>query len=74
LSRDALGEDVPLGALPFWLKGQAWPGASSDASIEPLGFVQLGWQIDTSRLQADAQLEARRASPPAVLLRVRLDR
>lgn len=74
LSREALGEDVPLGALAYWLKGQPWPGASSQTTATPPGFVQLGWQIDTSRLQADGQLEATRAAPPAVLLRARLDR
>lgn len=74
LSREALGEEVPLGALAHWLKGQPWPGAVAQATTEPPGFVQLGWQIDTRRLQAEGQLEAHRAAAPAVLLRVRLDR
>lgn len=74
LSREALGEDVPLVALADWLKGRPWPDASAQPIAAPAGFAQLGWQIDTSRLQADGQLEASRAAPPAVLLRVRLDR
>lgn len=72
LSREALGEDIPLQALTSWLAGKPWPGAAYDATAA--GFAQLGWGVDLSRWSADAQIEARRASPPAVLVRARIDR
>jgi outer membrane lipoprotein LolB len=72
LARETLGEDVPLGALTHWLAGRPWPGAASQPTAQ--GFDQLDWSIDLSRLASDAQVEARRVSPPAVLVRARLDR
>jgi outer membrane lipoprotein LolB len=70
LSREALGEPLPLAALPDWLAGRPWP----DAPHTPRegGFEQLGWTVTTSAL-ADGQLLARRSAEPAVTLRVRLD-
>ena len=74
LSRDALGESLPLRALPDWLRGRPWAGAEQPA--QPLqpgpGFVQLGWTIDLARFEA-GQLLAWRAGPPGVRLRVQLD-
>jgi outer membrane lipoprotein LolB len=70
LSRDALGEPLPLQALPDWLDGRPWTGAPSMAAAQ--GFDQLGWSLDLSR-RADGTLIARRAAPPEVTLRVRLD-
>jgi outer membrane lipoprotein LolB len=70
LSRQALGEDVPLAALPDWLAGRPWPGAGH--TMAPEGFEQLGWQVNVAR-RADGVVEARRAAPPVVLLRVRLE-
>lgn len=72
LSREALGEEVPLAALGHWLAGKPWPQAPSQASGE--GFAQLGWQIDLARYASDALVVARRDSPPAVVLRAKLDR
>ena len=69
LAQDVMGEPLPLQALPNWLRGQPWPGASHQA-IEG-GFMQLGWTLDTSQLQAGL-LIAQRPAPPAVTLRVRL--
>ncbi|MCA3240532.1 MAG: outer membrane lipoprotein LolB [Rubrivivax sp.] len=70
LSREALGEALPLAAWPDWLAGRPW----REAPHSPLadGFEQLGWRITTSAL-ADGQLLARRETAPAVTLRVRLD-
>ncbi|MDE2612248.1 MAG: outer membrane lipoprotein LolB [Burkholderiales bacterium] len=65
------GAQVPLAALPDWLGGRAWPGAPSTANES--GFDQLGWHVDLSR-RADGRIVARRAAPPAVELRVQLDR
>ncbi|GAB4121915.1 MAG: hypothetical protein Fur0014_21460 [Rubrivivax sp.] len=70
LARDALGEPVPLQALPSWLRGQPWPGAP--AQPDPLGFTQLGWTLDLSR-RAEGFIIALRERPPAVTLRLRLD-
>lgn len=79
LSRSALGEAVPLAALPSWLKGQPWPGAevqwqtTAGAAGGPL-FWQADWLVDASRLESEGWVEARREQPPAVRLRIRLDR
>lgn len=70
LSRDALGESLPLRALPAWLRGRPWTGAPSTANGS--GFEQLGWQIGLAR-QAEGWVEARRESPPAVTVRARLE-
>jgi len=70
LSRDALGEALPLRALPAWLRGRPWPGAASRSTSE--GFEQLDWQVGLARF-AEGWLEITRAAPPAVTLRVRLD-
>ncbi len=70
LAARALGEPVPLAALPSWLAGRPWPQAPHQPL--PDGFLQLGWQVQTAQ-RAAGQIEARRAQPPAVLLRVRLD-
>ena len=71
LSRQALGEAVPLAALPDWLAGRPWPQAAHEMQAD--GFAQLGWQVQTQRL-AEGWISARRDAPPVVQLRVRLDR
>lgn len=79
LSRSALGEAVPLAALPSWLKGQPWPGAevqwliAAPAAGGPR-FWQGDWLVDAGRLESDGWVEARREQPPSVVLRIRLDR
>ncbi len=70
LSREALGESLPLAALPDWLAGRPWPGAPHVA--DDTGFEQLGWHVVLTR-RAEGWIEARRDAPPAVTLRVRLD-
>lgn len=74
LAREALGEEVPLAALPHWLAGRPWPAQAFELATDGSGFSQLGWSIDTRRLAAEGQLEARRPEAPTILLRVRLDR
>lgn len=71
LAREALGEALPLRALPAWLRGQPWPGAASQATAA--GFEQLGWQIGLARY-AEGWLEVTRAAAPAVTVRARLER
>jgi outer membrane lipoprotein LolB len=70
LSRQALGEALPLAALPDWLAGRAWPGAAHVDAAD--GFEQLGWQVQLAR-RTEGFIEARRATAPAVLLRIKLD-
>jgi outer membrane lipoprotein LolB len=70
LSRQALGEALPLEALPDWLAGRPWARASSSNTEN--GFEQLGWLVNTSR-RKEGLIEATRAAPPAVAVRVRLD-
>jgi outer membrane lipoprotein LolB len=71
LSQQALGETLPLAALPDWLAGRPWPQAAHQPQAD--GFEQLGWRIQTDRL-AEGWISAARDTPPRVNLRVRLDR
>ena len=71
LSRQALGESLPLAALPDWVAGRPWPAAAH--SVRPDGFEQLGWTVLTAR-QAEGWITAERRATPAIQLRVRLDR
>lgn len=74
LSREALGEALPLAALFDWLRGRPWPGAASQQlSADRTGFGQLGWEVDLGRF-ADGMVAARRPAAPAVQLRVQLER
>ena len=75
LSREALGEALPLRALPDWLRGRPWPGAPSQPTQPPRepGFEQLGWSVGLARF-AEGWVLARRENPPAVTVRARMDR
>ncbi len=70
LSRRALGENLPLAALPDWLAGRPWAGAPHTTTAT--GFEQLGWQVELAR-RGEGWVEARRAAAPAVVLRVKID-
>jgi outer membrane lipoprotein LolB len=70
LARQALGEPLPLAALPDWLTGRPWARAPHRRLDD--GFEQLGWQVVLAR-HSEGWIEARRAAPPTVLLRIRLD-
>ena len=73
LTRDVLGESLPVAALFDWLHGRPWPGApSAPATGSGGGFEQLGWTVDLGRY-ADAMVSAHRASPPPVTVRIKLD-
>lgn len=72
LSREALGEAVPVAALFDWLRGRPWPGAPSEASADGNGFRQIGWQVDLANF-GKGQVSARRAQAPAVTVRAVLD-
>jgi outer membrane lipoprotein LolB len=73
LAERALGERVPLAALPDWVAGRPWAGMASEQVAD--GFIQEGWQVDT-RAHAEGRIVARRAAAaaaPAVTLRIVLD-
>lgn len=72
LSREVLGEPLPLRALPDWIAGRPWPGATVDRRGNG-GFDQLGWTLDLTRFD-QGSLVATRSAPPAVTLRVRIER
>ena len=76
LTRDALGESVPIEAWFDWLRGRPWPAAPSEPAPElRQGFAQLGWRVDLGSFAADGMLNATRtAPPPTVTVRIRLDR
>lgn len=71
LSRDALGEALPLRALPDWLAGRPWPDAPSQPGAD--GFEQLGWTVSLGGL-AEGRLDAVRTQAPRITVRVRLER
>lgn len=71
LTRDVLGESVPVEAWFDWLHGRPWPGAPS--SPAGAGFEQLGWTVDLARLPAGAVAATRRQPPPVVTVRIQLD-
>ena len=70
LTREVLGESLPVAALFDWLRGRPWPGAASTPAAN--GFEQLGWRVDIARFDAGA-VDARRIAPPAVTVKARLD-
>lgn len=67
LTRELLGETVPVAALFDWLAARPWPAAPHQPTAG--GFEQLGWRIEP-RLPA---LVATRLAEPVVTLRARLD-
>ena len=75
LTRELLGEALPVAALFDWLQGRPWPGAASTVSASPTepGFAQLGWAVNLARFD-EAWVLARRERAPAVTVRAKLDR
>jgi outer membrane lipoprotein LolB len=67
LTRELLGEAVPVAALFDWLQARPWPAAPHQQTAG--GFEQLGWRIEP-KLPA---LVATRLADPVVTLRARLD-
>lgn len=70
LSRQLLGEAVPLEALFDWLRGR--PAPQAPHQLTDSGFVQQGWSIEITGL-AEGLFIARRTSTPAITLRARLE-
>ena len=82
LTREALGESVPIEAWFDWLRGRPWPGAPSapldgapttPANPPAPGFRQLGWRVDMSQFTAGTIAATREAPAPVVTVRIRLD-
>ena len=67
LTREMLGETVPVAALFDWLRARPWPAAPHQKTAS--GFEQLGWRIEP-RLPS---LVAIRLAEPIVTLRAKLD-
>ncbi len=67
LTRELLGEPVPVAALFDWLQARPWTAAPH--SRTPNGFEQLGWRIEPR----PPALVATRLADPVVTLRARLD-
>ena len=74
LTREVLGEPLPVAALFDWLRGRPWPGAASRATAAPdePGFEQLGWVVSLARF-SEAWVVARRERAPVVTVRAKLD-
>ncbi|HKX43935.1 MAG TPA: outer membrane lipoprotein LolB [Burkholderiaceae bacterium] len=74
LTREMMGESLPMAALFDWLRGRPWPGAPSMAMRPPAaaGFEQLGWKVDLARFD-QAAVAATRARAPAVTVRAKLE-
>lgn len=75
LTREVLGESLPVAALFDWLRGRPWPGAASSATVPPAepGFEQLGWSVSLARFD-EAWIAARRGQAPVVTVRAKVDR
>jgi outer membrane lipoprotein LolB len=67
LTRELLGEPVPVTALFDWLQARPWPAAPYKKTEG--GFEQLGWRIEPKL----PSLVAIRLAAPTVTLRAKLD-
>ena len=74
LTHEVIGEPLPVAALFDWLHGRPWPDAPAEPAPDGHGFSQLGWSVDLTRFADDALLLAHRPQPPAVDVRIKLDR
>ena len=71
LTREMLGEAIPVAALFDWLQGRPWAQAANTPVSG--GFEQLGWQIDLSHFPEGLIVATRRADP-LVTLKARIDK
>jgi outer membrane lipoprotein LolB len=71
LTRELLGEAIPVAALFDWLQGRPWPQAASQPLTPGPGFSQLGWRIELAGLEQGA-IVATRVAEPLVTLRARI--
>jgi outer membrane lipoprotein LolB len=75
LTREVLGESLPVAALFDWLRGRPWSGAPSTPTDAPTdtGFRQLGWAVSLARFD-EGWIAARRDQAPLVTVRAKMDR
>lgn len=76
LSRQTLGEALPLRHLVHWMQGQPDPGQPSSLTDQPGVFEQAGWRIDTREFAEQRIQATRNASEQqrAIHIKVYLDR
>ena len=74
LTREMLGESLPVAALFDWLRGRPWSGAPSEPTMPPAeaGFDQLGWSVRLGRL-SDGWVTAQRTRLPKVTVRAQVE-
>lgn len=73
LTREALGQSLPVGAMMSWLQGSPADNiASSPLPLPDRGFTQMGWVINLNRW-ADRFVIASRDDPDHIEVRVKLD-
>ena len=70
LIQDQIGWPIPLGALQWWVRGLAAPGAVENETLGPEGLLvslrQFGWSVDFDRyaafdgMQMPVRLDAKR--------------
>src|SRR5207244_13623349 len=72
LTREVLGESLPVAALFDWLRGRPWSGAPSAAAAtgDEAGFQQLGWVVSLARF-GEGLIAAKRPQAPAVTVRAK---
>lgn len=76
LSRQVLGEPLPLAALMQWVQGRPDADLPPATTTSPQSFEQIGWHIDTTNIGV-GKLNAERppgAALRGVTVRIRLDR
>ena len=75
LTREMLGEAIPVAALFDWLQGRPWPQAANvpAGTGASSGFEQLGWQIDLAHF-SEGLIVATRSAEPVVVLKARIDK
>jgi len=75
LTREVLGESVPVAALFDWLRGRPWAGAPSTPTAAPAekGFQQLGWVVSLAHFD-EGLIAAKRDQAPTVTVRAKIDR
>ena len=73
LSRELLGDVLPLGAMLDWMAGRPWSGESSRPLTDATGFRQLGWDVQTGRVREGVIVAQRRLPIPMVTVRIKLD-
>mgnify|MGYP005754889467 CR=1 FL=1 len=72
LTRDLMGEALPVEALFDWLQARPWPGAPSEGRPDGPGFLQLGWTVGLEGA-SEGLIVARRSLPTPVTVRAKVD-